>query len=84
MMPPAVAVIYRAEGLRVGFIQAHSPEVSLPAGTDLARLGELGLRILGMPPAEAHRFAQHYHHILRRKKLSSEFTETNDPKADEH
>ncbi len=42
----------------VRFIQARSPEVSLPAGVDLPLLGEIGLRILGVERSEAHRLAQ--------------------------
>ena len=57
-MPPAVGIRYRSGGLRVRLIQARSPEVTLPPGTDLAQLGELGLRVAGMSAAEAHRFAQ--------------------------
>lgn len=38
-------------------VQARSPEVSLPAGLDLARLGEIGLRVAGLDAAEARRFA---------------------------
>jgi len=39
-------------------VQARHPEVSFPAGTDLAALAEIGLRVLGVEPAEARRFAQ--------------------------
>lgn len=38
-------------------LQAPSPEVSLPPGADLARLGEIGLRVLGLEPAEARHLA---------------------------
>jgi hypothetical protein len=38
-------------------LQGASPEVSLPHGVDLARLGEIGLRIIGLPKEEAHRMA---------------------------
>jgi hypothetical protein len=41
------------------FLQSASPEISLPAGVDLARLGEVGLRLLGLESGEAHRMAQH-------------------------
>ncbi len=43
---------------RAEFIQAKAPEITLPAGVDLQRLGEIGLRILGLGAAEAHQFAQ--------------------------
>ena len=42
----------------VEFVQARSPEVSLPAGIDLAQLGEIALRVGGLDPAEARRFAR--------------------------
>ena len=38
-------------------MQAQSPEVSLPPGLDLQRLGEIGLRVLGVEAAEARRVA---------------------------
>jgi hypothetical protein len=41
----------------VHLVQANSPEVTLPTGVDLAQLGEIGLRILGLDPAEARRMA---------------------------
>jgi hypothetical protein len=34
------------------------PEVLLPAGVDLAQLGEIGLRVLGMPADEARAFSK--------------------------
>jgi hypothetical protein len=40
------------------FIQAPSPEVSMPAGLDLPQLGEIALRAAGVDPAEARRFAR--------------------------
>jgi len=55
---PAVAQRFVRDGQHVEFIQARSPEVSLPAGTDLERLGEIGLRIAGLDPGEARRFAR--------------------------
>lgn len=57
-MQPSVHALYRNDRVRVGLIEAHSPEVSMPAGLDLARVGEIGLRIAGLSPSEAHRFAQ--------------------------
>jgi hypothetical protein len=33
------------------------PEVLMPAGIDLAQVGEIGLRVLGMPATEAREFA---------------------------
>lgn len=55
----AVVERYRA-GTRfhVAFMQAASPEAELPPGVDLARLGEAGLRILGLSPDEARRMSR--------------------------
>lgn len=55
---PAVCIQYRSDRSRVALLQAPSPEVSLPQGVDLALLGEIGLRVAGIPAAEAHRLAQ--------------------------
>jgi hypothetical protein len=57
---PAVHLTYTrgSDGPSVQFIQARSPEVSLPTGVDLPTLGEIGLRIIGVESAEAHRLAQ--------------------------
>jgi len=56
-MPAAVSIGYRSEKSRVELIEAHSPEVTLPPGADLAQIGEIGLRIAGMSAADARRFA---------------------------
>ena len=56
-MYPMVTQSFRAGSSRLELIQSRSPEVSLPAGVDLARLGEVGLRILGLDAAEARRIA---------------------------
>jgi hypothetical protein len=47
-----------ATRLQLQLLQARSPEVSFPAGLDLAALAEIGLRILGLERDEAYRFAQ--------------------------
>ena len=39
-------------------LQARSPEITLPAGWNLAQLGEIGLRILGLDPGDAKRIAK--------------------------
>jgi hypothetical protein len=44
--------------LRATLIQAQSPEVELPPGADLARLAEIGMRILGVDKTQARRLAQ--------------------------
>ena len=56
-VPRSVMVRYEHQGRRTRFFQAPSPEVTLPAGVDLAALGEIGLRILGLPAQEAREFA---------------------------
>jgi hypothetical protein len=55
---PAVAVSYRNAAASLRLIQAQSPSAQLPAGLDLATLGEIGLRILGLDRSQAHQFAQ--------------------------
>lgn len=57
-MPRTIRQQITGEGARVEFVQATSPEVQLPAGTDMARLGEIGLRVLGMSSNEARRMAR--------------------------
>jgi hypothetical protein len=57
-VPAIVRVTYRSQNRDVMLLQARQPEVSFPAGIDLASLAEIGLRVLGMKPGEAHRFAQ--------------------------
>lgn len=56
-MQPVVTESFHSDRQRLALVQARSPEVSLPAGVDLTRLGELGLRILGLDPSEARRIA---------------------------
>lgn len=43
-----------------GFVllQSRTPEIELPEGVDLARLGEIGLRVAGMSAQEARTFAR--------------------------
>ena len=38
-------------------VQGLAPEITLPTGVDLPALGEIGLRILGVPSGDAHTFA---------------------------
>ena len=56
-VPPAVMLRYDHGKRRTRFLQAPSPEVALPE-VELAALGEIGLRILGLPPAEARQMAR--------------------------
>lgn len=55
--PMVISLAKREEEI---FIQARSEPVRLPRNND-------ALRLLQQIRDEAHRFAQHYHHILRRK-----------------
>jgi hypothetical protein len=57
-VPAIVRITYRGQGHNVTLLQARQPEVSFPAGIDLAALAEIGLRVLGVKPGDAHRFAQ--------------------------
>jgi hypothetical protein len=56
-VPPVVMVRFDHGGRRSRLFQAHSPEITLPENVDLAALGEIGLRILGLPVDEARQFA---------------------------
>jgi hypothetical protein len=57
-IPPVVSIRYDRGGAQAArFLQAQSPEVLMPDGIDLSALGEIGLRILGLPPIEAREFA---------------------------
>ncbi len=55
--PPVAKQEYRAGTSRAMLVQARNPEVGLPPGADLARLGEVGLRVLGLDAGEARRIA---------------------------
>jgi len=55
---PAVTQRFVSDRRRVELVQAPSPEVSLPVGLDLARFGEIGLRVAGLDAGEARRFAR--------------------------
>ena len=57
--PPMVASLAKRE--EEIYIQAKSKPVRLPRNNE-------ALRLLQQIRDEAHRFAQHYHHLLRRKK----------------
>jgi len=55
---PVVIQQFHGSGrLHAAVVQSSSPEVAVPAGLDIARLAEIGLRVLGLDPAEAHRIA---------------------------
>jgi len=56
---PVVFTTYRLDqaGTRVELVQELIPNVQLPSNVDMAALGEIGLRILGLPPADAREIA---------------------------
>ena len=56
-MPPSVVQHYANGKRSLAIIEGTSPEVALPPGADLKQLGEIGLRVLGLEPGEAHRIA---------------------------
>ena len=57
-VPPVVMIRYdHQNNRRSRLFQARTPELALPNGIDLPALGEIGLRILGLPPTEARQFA---------------------------
>jgi hypothetical protein len=55
---PMVMTDFEQGDRKASLMQGPMPEVLLPAGVDLAQLGEIGLRVLGMPAAEASTFAK--------------------------
>ena len=58
-VPRVMVQTYRNERkAKAALVQAGSPEVSLPPGIELARLGEIGLRLLGLDAGEAARMAR--------------------------
>ena len=57
--PPIVIQKFRSpRDRRAVLVQARSPEVSVPAGWDVERLAEIGLRVLGLDSGEARRIAR--------------------------
>jgi len=57
-VPPVVHVAYGDRDRHAMLLQARRPEATLPPGADLSQLAEIGLRVLGIDPSEAHRLAQ--------------------------
>lgn len=58
-VPPVVMIRYdHQNNRRTRLFQARTPQVTLPDNIDLPALGEIGLRILGLPAAEAKQFAE--------------------------
>ena len=59
---PQIRVIALAKKEELIYVQGSTEQVKLPATSP-------ALKLLQYVRDEAHRFAQHYHHILRKKKL---------------
>ena len=58
-IPPVVMIRYdHQNGRRTRLFQARTPQLTLPGSIDVQTLGEIGLRILGLPSAEAKQFAR--------------------------
>jgi anti-sigma factor RsiW len=57
-IPPVVTLSYGRGAADLTIIQARSPEVHVPEGIDLARVGEVGLQLLGLTPQEAQRLSR--------------------------
>ena len=55
---PVARTVYKWKDRRISLLQTPSPELSLPPGIDATQLGEIGLRIAGLNPGEARKFAQ--------------------------
>jgi hypothetical protein len=57
-LKPMVMTEFTEHERRAMFMQGPIPEVLMPAGVNLAQLGEIGLRMIGMPAPEAREFAK--------------------------
>lgn len=57
-IPAMVEQSYRTSGGTLSIIQLPSPTVTVPPGVDPAAFGEILLRLLGMPAADAQHVAQ--------------------------
>jgi hypothetical protein len=57
-LKPMVMTEFVQGDRRAALMQGPIPEVLMPAGVDLAQLGEIGLRMMGLPAAEAREFAK--------------------------
>jgi Putative zinc-finger len=57
-VPPFVEASYSGTGYELHLVQGHSPTVTLPKGVNLAQLGEVGLRVIGMQPDQARELSR--------------------------
>lgn len=56
-VPPVVMIRFDHGRAKSRLFQAVTPQLTLPDNIDVQALGEIGLRILGLPTAEAKQFA---------------------------
>jgi hypothetical protein len=56
--PPVVVARYHRDEDDFVLLQSRAPEIALPQGVDIRRLGTLGLRVAGMSPEEARLFGR--------------------------
>ena len=57
-VPPVAMIRYGHGNRRTRLFQARTPHLTLPQSVDVQALGEIGLRILGLPAGEAKQFAR--------------------------
>jgi len=57
-VPAFVESTYSAESYKLTLVQGRSPNVTLPAGVDLAQLGKAGLELIGMQPDQADQMSR--------------------------
>ena len=55
---PVVSMKYEADGVEMEFVQTPTPRLEVPDTVDVRALGEIGLRLVGLNPLEARRFAE--------------------------
>lgn len=55
--PVVIQQFHGAGKLHAALLQSNSPEIGVPAGIDVPRLAEIGLRILGLDQSQAHHIA---------------------------
>lgn len=56
-VPKVLVANYASEQGMLGVVQAVSPEIQLPPNLDLQQIGEFGLRLAGIPAAQARAMA---------------------------
>ena len=54
---PLVTLKYAGDGHEMEFVQTPTPRLEVPDTVDVRALGEIGLRLVGLNPLEARRFA---------------------------